>query len=269
MAVQNTLIKKPDAGQTKVVEYTAGGETITLSLQDIKQYINPNVTDSEAFMFLNLCRYSHLNPFRREAYLIKYGDSPATMVVGKDTFVKRARNNADFDGFKAGIVVIDKNGNMVEREGSLRAPQDQMIGGWAKVFIKGMSTPYYAAVEWGEYAGCDRYGKLNGMWKSKGATMIRKVALSQALREAFPDDFGGLYEPEEINTIEEELPETPIQRDEIPAQIETAKEPEKKPEKKPARKPKEEKPKEEPEVVEGEVIEPDEDEAAVAAALFG
>jgi hypothetical protein len=75
--------------------------------------------------------------------------------------------------------------------------------------------------------------------------MIRKVALAQALREAFPDDLGGLYEPEEINTIEEELPETPIEA------------------------PKES-PKKEHEVINAEdvqVIEPDEE--AVAASLFG
>ena len=28
--------------------------------------------------------------------------------------------------------------------------------------------------------------------------MIRKVALTQALREAFPEDLGGLYAPEEM-----------------------------------------------------------------------
>lgn len=27
-------------------------------------------------MFLNLCRYNHLNPWLKEAYLIKYGDKP-------------------------------------------------------------------------------------------------------------------------------------------------------------------------------------------------
>lgn len=247
MAVNNTLVKAKPNPINEVVEYQAGKETVILSPKYIKQYLaggNPNVTDSEAVMFLNLCRYQHLNPFLREAYLIKYGNAPATMVVGKDTFVKRARANKDFDGFEAGILVQDEDGNLVERHGSFRLPTDKLLGGWARVYIKGLSTPYYAAVEWGEYCGRDRNGNLNSMWASKGATMIRKVALSQALREAFPDDLGGLYEPEEINTIQEELPETPIEM-----------------------------PKEEPitegvpETVEGEVIEPDEE--AVAASLFG
>lgn len=254
MALNNTLVAaKP---QTDMVEYQAGGETVQLSPDYVKKYLaggNPNVTDSEAVMFLNLCRYQHLNPFLREAYLIKYGNAPATMVVGKDTFVKRARSQRDFDGFKAGIVVVDQKGDVIEREGSFRVPGDKLIGGWAKVFIKGLSTPYYSAVEWGEYCGTDKNGNLNSMWRSKGATMIRKVALSQALREAFPDDLGGLYEPEEINTIQEELPETPI---EAPKQEQQ--EPQEQ----------EKVPYEKPEVIEGEVVEPD-DEDAVAASLFG
>lgn len=209
MAVSNSLM----ATGNNVVEYKAGGETISLSTDFIKQYLaggNANVTDSEAMMFLNLCKYQHLNPFLREAYLIKYGNAPATMVVGKETFVKRARAQKDFDGFEAGLIVLDKDGNLVERQGSLRTPTDRILGGWAKVYIKGMRVPYYAAVEWGEYAGKDRNGNLNNMWATKGMTMIRKVALSQALREAYPEEMGGLYEPEEINSISEELPTKPV-----------------------------------------------------------
>ena len=40
-------------------------------------------------------------------------------------------------------------------------------------------------------------GSLNGQWSSKPATMIRKVAQVQALREAFPDTLGGLYTADE------------------------------------------------------------------------
>jgi hypothetical protein len=41
--------------------------------------------------------------------------------------------------------------------------------------------------------------------------MIRKVAIVHALREAFPEQFEGLYSQEEINTIDSSrLPETPV-----------------------------------------------------------
>lgn len=245
MAVSNTLVKAQH--DSNIVEYKAGTETVSLSMQDIKNYLVSGggaITDSEAFMFLNLCRHQHLNPFLREAYCIKYGNNPAQMVVGKDTFIKRARHRKDFDGFKAGVLIQTKDGEIIEREGSFRAPGENLLGGWAKVYIKGLSTPYYAAVEWGEYVQL-KDGRPNKMWASKPTTMIRKVALSQALREAFPDDMGGLYEPEEINTVDmDDLPEEPIPM------------------------PKKEQ-KEAAEVVEAEVIEADPDEDAVADSLFG
>ena len=242
MAVGNTLVQaKP---QTDVVEYKAGGQTVTLSPGFIKQYLvsgGGNITDQECMMFLKMCQYQGLNPFLREAYCIKYGNQPASMVVGKDTFIKRARHRSDFDGYHAGVIIQKQDGEIQEREGSFCAPGEQLIGGWARVFIKGLATPYYSAVAWNEYVGL-KDGRPNRMWASKPTTMIRKVALSQALREAFPDDMGGLYEPEEINTIQEELDETPI---DMPVQD-----------------------KQEPEKVQGEVVEPD-DEDAVAASLFG
>ena len=245
--VGNTLVKAQP--NTDIVTYMAGGQEVSLSPAFIKQYLvsgGGNITDQECMMFLKMCQYQGLNPFLREAYCIKYGSQPASMVVGKDTFIKRARHRREFDGFKAGVIIQKQSGEIQEREGSFCAPGEQLIGGWAKVFIKGISTPYYSAVAWSEYVGL-KDGKPNRMWASKPTTMIRKVALSQALREAFPDDMGGLYEPEEINTIEDELDETPI---EVPAQ-------------EPEQKPKRQK-KQEPEIV----IEPD-DEDAVAASLFG
>ncbi len=36
------------------------------------------------------------------------------------------------------------------------------------------------------------------MWASKPATMIRKVAMTHALREAFPSSLGGLYTEDEM-----------------------------------------------------------------------
>lgn len=48
-----------------------------------------------------------------------------------------------------------------------------------------------------EYTGRKSDGSPNGQWSGKPATMIRKVALVQALREAFPARLGALYTAEE------------------------------------------------------------------------
>ena len=43
-------------------------------------------------------------------------------------------------------------------------------------------------------------GTVNRQWSGKPATMIRKVAKMQALREAFPEDLQGMYAAEEVDS---------------------------------------------------------------------
>lgn len=201
MAVQNTLRKNTSNGS--VIEYESGGQIVKLSPDMIRSYLvsgGGNVTNQEVMMFLSLCKFQKLNPFLKEAYLIKFGNSPATMVVGKDVFLKRARRNPDYVGKQAGIIVQDmETGETEQREGEFYVPeQERIVGGWAKVFIKGYSMPETATVSFAEYAGRKSNGVLNSQWATKPATMIRKVALAHALREAFPEETAGMYAPEEI-----------------------------------------------------------------------
>lgn len=192
------------------VSFDSNGETVKLSPTIVKKYLttSPTVTDQEVMMFISLCKFQHLNPFLREAYLIKYGNNPATMVTGKDVFLKRARKQKDFVGIQSGIIVFNSHtADYVEREGTfLDNAEETLMGGWAKVFVKGFEVPFYASVSLEEYMGKKSDGTPNGQWSSKPATMIRKVALSQALREAYPLEMGGLYEPEEMGVEEPAAP---------------------------------------------------------------
>jgi len=200
--VNNSIQKKQN---TSVVEYESNGEKVKLSPTTIRQYLvsgNGQVTDQEVVMFMSLCKYQKLNPFLKEAYLIKFGNSPATIVTGKDVFTKRAKRNPNYAGKQAGIIVEYEDGSIEEREGSMVLSNEKIVGGWAKIYIKGYEKPEYASVSFDEYAGKKADGTLNSQWKSKPATMIRKVAVVQALREAFPEDFGGLYSEEELSQTE-------------------------------------------------------------------
>ena len=63
------------AENTQIVEYEANGELVKLSPNMIRKYLvngGGNVSDGEVMMFMSLCKYQHLNPFLKEAYLIKY-----------------------------------------------------------------------------------------------------------------------------------------------------------------------------------------------------
>lgn len=205
MAVQNNLANTKAAKETQdagVFEYLANGEKIKLSSSMVRKYLVSGdasaVTNQEVMMFLTLCKYQHLNPFLKEAYLVKYGNSPATIVTGKDTFTKRASKNPNYMGKQAGIIVLNDAGELINREGTFSLPNEQIVGGWAKIFIKDRE-PEYNTVSFDEYAGRKKDGSLNNQWATKPATMIRKVAVVQALRECFPDDFGGMYSPEEMS----------------------------------------------------------------------
>ncbi|MDD3212284.1 MAG: phage recombination protein Bet [Eubacteriales bacterium] len=189
--------------ENKLIEYESNGQSIKLSPSIVRRYLisgdATNVTDEEVIMYLNLCRYQRLNPFLREAYCIKYGREPATMVVGKGTYEKRAARNKLYGGFEAGVIVT-RDDKLDHRVGSLVLDGETLVGGWARVHVKGYDVPVESAVSFSEYAGRKSNGDLNGQWTRKPGTMIRKVALVQALREAFPEDLEGLpYAEEEMD----------------------------------------------------------------------
>lgn len=191
------------------IEYQSmTGDVIKLSPAIIRKYLvngQGEVTDQEIMMFLSLCKYQKLNPFLREAYLIKYGDAPATIVTGKETFLKRAAKNPHYQGHKTGI-------------------GDDGKVAWAEVYVEGHQVPIRCEVDYNEYVGRTKEGNVNKIWKEKPRTMLKKVALLQALREAFPADFGGMYGQEEINTVEAD--KLPIDVIDIKPEREPIKQPE-------------------------------------------
>lgn len=178
------------------------GREVVLTRDDVINTIssNPRITDKEIKLFIELARAQRLNPFIKEIFITKYGDYPATFIVGKDVFTKRAQANPLFKGMQAGIIVQRGNG-VDQREGSATFSDEMLLGGWCKVYVQGYDVPIYDSVSFNEYAARKADGSLNAMWASKPATMIRKVAIVHALREAFPSDFQGLYDQSEMGLL--------------------------------------------------------------------
>jgi phage recombination protein Bet len=193
------------------VEITAAdGQHFTVSFGDVRNFICAKATDAECKIFLETCKQYRLNPFTKEAYLIHYDnnseDTPSTIVLGKNCYMQMAERHPAFDGFEAGIIVLDTEaGQLDHREGSIVYEGEELLGGWAKVYRKDRTRPSYEEVKLAEYDT----GK--SLWNGKKATMIRKVALVHALREAFPSTFGTLYDESEVRVDAEstarEVPE--------------------------------------------------------------
>ena len=168
-----------------------------LTSADIKRYFDPEnlLTEKQVGQALALCKGRNLNPFANEVYIVAYKTKSGTdfsLIVSKEAFMKRAERSDGYDGFEAGIIVM-RNGEMVEIEGALKLPDDVLIGGWASVYRKDRSHRYKVTVDFSEYVKLDKYGHPRSTWKSMPGTMIRKTALVQALREAFPDELGNMY----------------------------------------------------------------------------
>lgn len=195
----------------KTVSFDVNGEEVKLSGVIIKEYLvsgNGKVTDQEVVMFLNLCKFQHLNPFLKEAFLIKFGDKPADIIVSKEAFMKRAESHPQFDGFEAGIVVQRKD-ELVEIEGAVKLKEDILVGGWAKIYRKDRNKANKSVVDFSEFS------KGQATWKTMPQNMIRKVAIVNALRETFPDYLGSMYTEDDSNILPDVAQETPQKNEKL------------------------------------------------------
>ena len=216
MTTANNIVKYQDS---------VSGADVSLSVDIIKREICPKATDMEAAQFLRLCQYMGLNPFIRDAYLIKYGDNPATMVTGKDAFTKRADSHPQYAGMESGVVVM-RGEQLENRRGTLVIEGEKIVGGWARVERNDRKLPVETTVS------MDEYNTGRSLWAKMPATMIEKVAIVKALRTAFPSTFSGLYDSAEMGTdladdLEPVTPENviiePTCQGSIPPEIEDAK----------------------------------------------
>jgi phage recombination protein Bet len=168
-----------------------------LTPQDIINYINPKATEQEAYLFCEFCRRKGADPMTKQVYLAIFENEKGrnvSFIAGKEYFTEKAETHPQFDGFEAGIIVRAKEGGeLIHREGTFYLPSEEtLLGGWASVHRKDRAVPMKSEVVLGEY------NTQKNQWAKMPGTMIRKVAIVQALREAFPQNLGGMYDRAEM-----------------------------------------------------------------------
>lgn len=186
-----------EEGMTAI--YKVNGEEVKLTAKMVQEVLlngDDALTRDEIIRFIAMCKFNHLNPFTREAYVIKFknnqgGNASAQMVVSKDAYFKRAEDHPQYDGYQAGII-IEKSGEIREEEGCFIPTGWELVGGWAKVYRRDRSYPSVARVNLKDFDKCQ------SIWNSLKSTMISKIAKVHAMREAFPRDLGGLYVEDEL-----------------------------------------------------------------------
>ena len=172
-------------------------EKIPITVEQIRKYIAPQATQQELFMFAGICRSLGLNPFKREIYFVKYGSDRASVIVGYEVYLKRAERSGKLDGWS---VTIDRD----------------QFGEKAVCTIKrkDWSEPFLWEIYREEYdKGPSKSGK-DTPWTLMPYTMLKKVAIAQAMRLCFPDELGGLpyiREEQAYSTLEDYAESTPME----------------------------------------------------------
>ena len=188
-----------------IVRYTASdGTDIELTPELVTKLIvtggnEPDPRDVAVFMAK--CQARGLNPLAGDCYMTTYkskrtGKVSTSVVVSKDYYMRTAGSQPTYRGFRAGIAV-NNNGNLLYRDGSMLMPGEYLLGGWAEVYDTRWEHPLRAEVS------REEYDTNQGLWPDKPATMCRKVALVQALREAYPTAYAGVYDEAEIPQAEQ------------------------------------------------------------------
>ena len=166
------------------------------------------LTPGEVEQVLMLCKLRGINPLAKDCYITKFEGSPATIIVSKDYYMRTMAQHETFQGMRAGVVVVSHaTGELVYREGSIVGTSSEtLVGGWAEIYDSRWTAPWRIEVSMVEYDG------KRALWKTKPATMIRKVAIVQCAREAYPESYSGLYDSSEIPEAEQAI-EAEIQED--------------------------------------------------------
>jgi phage recombination protein Bet len=168
--------------------------------QLIKNTVAKGATDDELALFLHLAQTYGLDPFAKEIFCMKYGNQAATIITGRDGYLKIANGRQEMDGIQSDSVckndTLTKNTDGTVNHTYGTPERGPVIGAYALVFRKDRSRAAYFYAPMAEYnAGS------NPTWKKYPTAMIIKVAEACALKRAF--SISGLVTQEEMDVSQE------------------------------------------------------------------
>jgi phage recombination protein Bet len=163
-------------------------------LEYIRVYgFDKTLTGAEQNQFIQTALAGDLNPFKREIHLAVYGEGEnrkVSMLTGYQVYLKRAERTGNLDGWRAWL----------EGEG----PQMKAI---VEIFRKDWSHSFTHEVYWEESVQKKKDGNPTQFWAKQPRFQLRKVAIAQGFRLAFPDELGSLpYESAELPGDENAAP---------------------------------------------------------------
>jgi phage recombination protein Bet len=206
-------------------------------LDILRRVICPTLTNDELAFFSSVCQRMELDPFAKEIYAVKTvvrgrNNEPdthkLTWMVGIDGYLSRAESSGEFEGTTS-PQWCGADGTWRDVWLSDHPPAACRVG----VHRKGWKDPAWGIARYSTFVQEKPVwvnGKISGFeptgqWGKGADNMLRKCALAQAIRLAFPRRVGDTMTPDELGTVEvvdEMSPPPAAERPKAPALVKEA-----------------------------------------------
>jgi phage recombination protein Bet len=177
---------------TELIQFDAKQENI------LKATVAKNTTNEQFGLFLQVCRYTGLNPFAKQIYAVVRGNQ-MTIQTGIDGFRVLAERSGRYAG-QIGPEWCDDSGVWKDVWLSDKPPVAARVG----VLRRDFDQPIWGVARYASYEQ-----PSNNLWKKMPEVMLAKCAESLALRRAFPSELSGIYTKEEMDQADESPLPTP------------------------------------------------------------
>lgn len=164
------------------------GHFTSAQVEVLKRTVCKDATPDELAFFGQVCRAKKLDPFGQQIFLVKRNDRDGGKTLSIQTGIDGFRAIAARSGEYAG-----NDEPKFEYEGNAKTPSKASVTVYR--LIQGQRIPFTASAYWAEFYPGE---KMGFMWRSKPHVMLGKCAEAQALRKAFPNECGGIYETSEV-----------------------------------------------------------------------
>jgi phage recombination protein Bet len=182
---------------SETAEQTAPASDQKIQKETLLEYLkafgyDKTLSKEEQNQFIQTALACDLNPFKREIHIAVYGEGAnrkVSIITGYQIYLKRAERTGNLDGW----------GAKLEGEG-------QQMKAIVEIFRKDWTHSFTHEVYFEEAVSKKKDGTPTQFWLKQPRFQLRKVAMAQAFRLAFPDELGGL--PYESSELPDEAVET-------------------------------------------------------------
>lgn len=172
----------------------------------IRGMISEDINDDELTVFLMNCRSWGLDPFKREAYAVKYKGRLVTQ-VGIDGHLRWAMETGRFRGFTEPMLLVTVKGK--EKEDDIQILHSQynprkheIVSATCAVIFDDGTTSEVMTCLWDGYVQLTKEGRPNQRWQNGGDRQLIKGCHALLIRTNFPGMGGEVFAPEEMGHVE-------------------------------------------------------------------